>query len=80
MNKNSKISYVKALKILTPSEIKVLDLVEKGLTNQEIAEQLGNSQRTIQSHRFNICKKLKISGVNGIQKWFWSAKNKDNQK
>lgn len=65
----SDLTYVDALKILSPSEIRVLDLVEKGYSNKEIALDLSLSDLTIKTHRNNICKKLQLSGANSLMKW-----------
>jgi DNA-binding CsgD family transcriptional regulator len=43
---------------LTPTEIRVADLVKEGKTNKEIAELLCLSNNTILSHRFHIRSKL----------------------
>lgn len=45
---------------LTPREIEVLSLIAEGFTNAQVAEQLGLSVRTIESHRANIMGKLGI--------------------
>jgi DNA-binding CsgD family transcriptional regulator len=68
-------TYEEALKILTVAEIKVLDLVEQGYTSREISETLGNSPRTIQTHRNNICRELGVKGRLGLIKWLWKARN-----
>ena len=47
---------------LSPREIEVCNLVRNGLTNKEIANMLGITPSTIERHRFNIRKKLGISG------------------
>lgn len=46
---------------LTPSEQKVCGLLKKGLTNQEMADQLVVSLNTIKKHLQNIYKKLGVS-------------------
>jgi DNA-binding NarL/FixJ family response regulator len=43
---------------LTPREREVLQLVAEGNTNQEIAELLVISKRTVEKHRSNVMKKL----------------------
>lgn len=43
---------------LTPAEIRVADMVKQGKTTKEIAEMLGMSPRTIDTHRYNIRAKL----------------------
>ena len=45
---------------LTRREKQVLKMVVDGLTNKEIAEELGKSVRTIETHRFKIMKKLSV--------------------
>ncbi len=44
--------------VLTPREREVLQLIGEGLSNQEIAERLGLSIHTVQSHRIHIMNKL----------------------
>jgi len=72
------ISYEVALRILSVAEVKVLDLVEQGYTSMEIAKKLGNSPRTIQTHRNNICRKLGIKGRLGLIKWILMVRNGKN--
>ena len=43
---------------LTAREIEVLQLLAKGYTNRQIAEQLGISPRTAEGHRANLSSKL----------------------
>jgi DNA-binding CsgD family transcriptional regulator len=73
-NKDS-LSYEEALKILSVAEVRVLGLVEKGYTSSEIADKLGNSKRTIQTHKQNICRKIGVTGRLGLQKWLWEVRN-----
>ncbi|RZK51902.1 MAG: response regulator transcription factor [Hymenobacter sp.] len=42
---------------LSKREMEVLQLIAEGLTNQEIADRLYNSKRTIETHRQNIMEK-----------------------
>ena len=51
---------------LTPGERKVFDLVAKGLTTKQIADQLNLSENTIIRHRANITQKLGLSGPNAL--------------
>ncbi len=43
---------------LTPREIEVLNLTTKGLTNKDIARQLGISPRTVENHRARMMEKM----------------------
>lgn len=72
-------SYHEAIKILSPSEIRVLDIVERGHTNKEIAIELCLSVETIKTHKKNICKKLGLYGRNGLIKWLLSTINGRNE-
>ncbi|WP_162340814.1 response regulator transcription factor [Cyclobacterium salsum] len=48
---------------ITKRERQILKMIAAGIANKEIAEQLGKSIRTIETHRFNIMKKLKVNNV-----------------
>lgn len=63
------------LENLTKSELKVIELVAENKTTQEIAQTLFISDRTVDNHRSNICKKLDISGHNALMRFV--IKNKD---
>ena len=52
-----------ALRVLTPREMEVLKLVAEGYTNQEIADQLVLSIKTVQTHRANVMEKLELQDV-----------------
>jgi DNA-binding NarL/FixJ family response regulator len=52
-----------ALRILTPREIEILRLVAEGRTNQEIADQLTLSIKTVQTHRANVMEKLDLRDI-----------------
>jgi NarL family two-component system response regulator LiaR len=54
---------------LTPTEKKVLKLLSDMNTNQEIAEKLNVSVKTIQNHRNNMCNKLDLSGTHALLKY-----------
>jgi DNA-binding NarL/FixJ family response regulator len=54
----------------TKSEINVLKLIAQEKTTKEIAELLFVSSKTIDSHRYNICKKLNLKPEkNSLLKW-----------
>ncbi len=52
----------KELDILTAAERQILSLIAESRSSREIAERLTVSIRTVESHRYNICQKLKLSG------------------
>ena len=51
------------LEILTPRELEVLKLVAEGHTNQEIADHLVLSIKTVQAHRAHVMEKLELHDV-----------------
>jgi len=51
------------LSVLTPREVEVLTLVAEGRTNQEIADQLVLSVKTVQAHRANVMEKLGLHDI-----------------
>ncbi len=51
------------LRMLTPREVEVLKLVAEGHTNQEIADQLVLSLKTVQAHRANVMEKLGLNDI-----------------
>jgi DNA-binding NarL/FixJ family response regulator len=54
---------------LTRREREVAELVTKGLTSREIAEQLYLSERTVQNHVQHILTKLDLSNRSQIAVW-----------
>lgn len=52
-----------ASRSLTPRQKEILRLVAHGLTNREIAQQLAISVRTVEVHRFNLMRRLKVRNV-----------------
>lgn len=59
---------------ITKREQDVLNLVADGLTSNEIADKLGLSTRTVESHRYNIMQKLGIKSAAGLVKFAVSKK------
>jgi len=55
-----------ALDTLTQSERRVLRLIAAGKINNEIAEELFVSVRTVEHHRSNICSKLGLNGKHAL--------------
>ena len=58
-----------SLKELTLTEIRILNRIADLKTNQEIADELFVSKRTIENHRANIAKKLNLQSTNGVLKF-----------
>jgi two-component system, NarL family, response regulator DegU len=56
----------KPLDSLTVSERRVLKLVAEAKNNQQIADELFVSVRTVENHRSNICAKLNLDGKNSL--------------
>ena len=56
------------LKDLTPTELRVVKLISDLKSNQEIADELFISKRTVENHRVNIAKKLHLGGSNALLK------------
>ncbi len=51
------------LRVLTPREVEILTLVAEGHTNQEIADKLTLSIKTVQAHRANVMEKLSLNDI-----------------
>ncbi|ULA59396.1 MAG: HTH luxR-type domain-containing protein [Nitrospira sp.] len=48
---------------LTPRQKEILKLVSQGNTNRDIARRLDISVRTVEVHRFNLMRRLKVRNV-----------------
>ncbi len=53
---------------LTKKELEILEFILHGYTNMEISEKLGKSKRTIETHRFNLMKKLDVKNLVELSK------------
>jgi DNA-binding NarL/FixJ family response regulator len=54
---------------LTPTELKVVQLVAQGMANKEIADKLNVSQRTIESHVSNMLNKTSLHNRTELARW-----------
>jgi DNA-binding NarL/FixJ family response regulator len=54
---------------LTPTETRVVDLVARGKSNKEISQELGVSQRTIESHVSNMLNKTGLHNRTELSRW-----------
>jgi two-component system nitrate/nitrite response regulator NarL len=59
---------------LTVREIEIIQLIEKELSNKDIANKLFISERTVETHRKNIFRKTKTSSVIGLIKYAYEHK------
>ncbi len=59
---------------LTVREIEIIRLIEKENNNKQIAETLFISERTVETHRKNIFRKTKTSGLIGLIKYAYENK------
>ncbi|MBL0085107.1 MAG: response regulator transcription factor [Saprospiraceae bacterium] len=61
--------------LLTPTEKVILKLISEGRTSAEIADLLFVSPNTVDNHRSNITKKLKLEGKNSLLKFSMRLQN-----
>lgn len=54
---------------LTPTELKVVQYVARGMANREIADQMNVSQRTIESHVSNMLGKTGLHNRTELARW-----------
>jgi DNA-binding NarL/FixJ family response regulator len=59
---------------LTIREIEIVRLIEKELSNRDIAEKLFISERTVETHRKNIFRKTQTTSVIGLIKYAYEHK------
>ena len=64
----------KDLTTLTPREREVAELVGQGLMNKVIADRLGIAEKTVQVHRGQVCRKLKVRSAVEISHIFEDMK------
>ena len=59
----------RATETLSERELQVLDLVAKGLTNEQIAKDLDISKRTVDNHISNILNKTNTDNRVALVRW-----------
>lgn len=64
------IGYIEALKILSPREIEILELIGNGYTSKKVAEKLNLSVHTVRTYVKKIKRKLKVEGYRGLVPWY----------
>ncbi len=60
---------------LTPSEMKVLDLIGEGLSNREIAERLGVAEKTVKNHISSLLAKMGLQRRTQVAAWVSARKH-----
>jgi two-component system response regulator DevR len=60
---------------LTPSELKVIELIGEGLSNREIAERLGVVEKTVKNHITAILAKMGLRRRTQVTAWVASRKH-----
>ena len=60
---------VSELAVLSGREREVLQLIAEGNSSAEIAQTMHISARTVDTHRYNIMKKLEIHSIAGLTKF-----------
>jgi two-component system response regulator NreC len=62
---------------LSRREFEVLKMIGSGLTNQEIADKLFISRRTVETHRANLKKKLGLKKFSDLMRYAVQSKSED---
>lgn len=65
---------MKSLRSLTAREWEVLELVAKGSSNRQVAQQLSISVSTVEQHLKHIYKKLNVCNRVEASFWLWQQK------
>lgn len=52
--------------ILSNRELQIIQLITQEYSNQDIADKLDISKRTVETHRKNIFKKTKVKSIVGL--------------
>jgi DNA-binding NarL/FixJ family response regulator len=62
---------------LTPTELRIMQLIALGKTSKEIGTELSIHYRTVENHRTNICRKLELEGegANALLRFALQNKN-----
>jgi DNA-binding NarL/FixJ family response regulator len=61
---------------LSPTELRIVQLIAFDKSSKEIGEELSIHYRTVENHRTNICRKLGIEGANALLRFALQNKHK----
>jgi DNA-binding NarL/FixJ family response regulator len=50
------------MSLLTPTELRIMQLIARGKTSKEIGTELSIHYRTVENHRTSMCRKLELEG------------------
>ncbi|MGP7961219.1 response regulator [Sanguibacter sp. A247] len=62
---------------LTPSELRVVDLIGEGLSNREIAERLSVAEKTVKNHITSLLAKMSLQRRTQVAAWAAGRKNRE---
>jgi DNA-binding NarL/FixJ family response regulator len=62
---------------LTPTELRIMQLVARGKTSKEIGAELSIHYRTVENHRTSMCRKLDLEGEGANALLRFALQNKD---
>jgi len=57
---------------ITARHTEIIRLIAEGLTSKQIAGRLGISTRTVEAHRFNLMRRLRVRNVAELLRVAWT--------
>jgi DNA-binding NarL/FixJ family response regulator len=57
---------------ITARHAQIIRLIAEGLTSKQIANRLGISARTVEAHRFNLMRRLRVRNVAELLRAAWT--------
>jgi DNA-binding NarL/FixJ family response regulator len=59
---------------LTARHEEIIRFIAEGLTSKQIADRLGISARTVEAHRFNLMRRLRVRNVAELLRVAWTKR------